>query len=238
MGLILVRYGEVALKGGNRSQFIKRLRYNIRDCLKKHGLDGEVRSVRGRIMVETDDVDAAVEGIRKVFGVVSLSPVAEVASSMESIREEHRHGYDGFERRIENGRIVLYGKVKGFKEGLGGGFRYCTLGPPLFDETGAIRPEVSFNDLAAHVYFTETGEPLSERPSRNSPLIGQAGDTAYYLFFNGVRGGSLLDARTLRRIEEHAGPVVVYADGCTLSAAMLKQHNVTFKQTPYEVTTR
>jgi len=88
MGLILVRYGEVALKGGNRSMFIKRLRYNIRDCLKKHGLGGEVRSVRGRIMVETDDVDAAVEGIRKVFGVVSLSPVAEVPSSMEPIREE------------------------------------------------------------------------------------------------------------------------------------------------------
>ena len=88
MGLILVRYGEVALKGGNRGQFIKRLRHNIRDCLKKHGLDGEVRSTRGRIMVETDDVDAAVEGIRKVFGLVSLSPVAEGPSSMDFIKEE------------------------------------------------------------------------------------------------------------------------------------------------------
>jgi len=88
MGLILLRYGEVALKGGNRGRFIKRLRYNIRDCLKKHGLGGEVRSSRGRIMVETDDVDAAVEGIRKVFGLVSLSPVAEVPSSMDIIKEE------------------------------------------------------------------------------------------------------------------------------------------------------
>ena len=39
-------------------------------------------------MVETDDVDAAVEGIRKVFGLVSLSPVAEVPSSMDFIKEE------------------------------------------------------------------------------------------------------------------------------------------------------
>lgn len=88
MGLILVRYGEVALKGNNRGQFIKRLRRNIRDCLKRHGLGGEVRSSRGRIMVETDDVQAAVEGIRKVFGVVSLSPVVEVPSSMDYIKEE------------------------------------------------------------------------------------------------------------------------------------------------------
>lgn len=88
MGLILVRYGEVGLKGGNRSQFIRRLRHNIRDCLKKHGLRGEVRSSRGRIMVETGDVDAATEGIRKVFGLVSLSPAVEVPSSMDSIREE------------------------------------------------------------------------------------------------------------------------------------------------------
>ena len=172
--------------------------------------------------------------------VTAFKKSTAILEHMDAIREQCQGEYDSFERRVENGKIVLYGKkkIEGFKEGMGGGFRYCTLGPPLFDETGAIRPEVSFNDLAAHVYFTETGEPLSERPSRNSPLIGQAGDTAYYLFFNGVRGGSLLDARTLRRIEEHAGPVVVYADGCTLSAAMLKQHNVTFKQTPYEVTTR
>ena len=157
---------------------------------------------------------------------------------MESIKEEHRDEYDGFERRIENGRVVLYGKIRGFKEGLGGGFRYCTLDSSLFDESGAIRSEVSFGDLAAHIYFTETGEPLPQPPSLDSPLIGQWGDTAYYLFFNGVRGGSQLDARTLRKIEEHSGPVVVYADRCTLSAAMLRQRHITFKQIPYEVTIR
>ena len=88
MGTILLRYGEVALKGANRNQFIKRLRHNIRDCLKKHGLSGEVRSLRGRIVVRTDDVEAAVDGIRKVFGLVSLSPVTEVPSDIDAIKEE------------------------------------------------------------------------------------------------------------------------------------------------------
>jgi adenine-specific DNA-methyltransferase len=172
--------------------------------------------------------------------VTAFKKSAEILKQMDAVREEHGDEYDGFERRIRDGKIVLYGKTKieGFKEGLGGGFRYCTLGPSLFDETGAIRREVGFDDLAAHVYFNETGEPLPQCPSSEPPLIGQAGDTAYYLFFNGVRGDSQLDAHTLYQIEERAGSTVVYADGCTLSADTLKQHRITFKQIPYEVTTR
>ena len=38
-------------------------------------------------------------------------------------------------------------------EGLGGGFRFCELGEPLFDEKGKIRETVSFPELARHVYF-------------------------------------------------------------------------------------
>ena len=60
-------------------------------------------------------------------------------------------------RRVAEG----YTSAKGeHVEGLGGGFRYCELGEPLFDEHGKIRDSVRFTDLARHVYFTETGEPL------------------------------------------------------------------------------
>lgn len=49
---------------------------------------------------------------------------------------------------------------------LGGGFRYCKLGQPLFDEGGNIRDGVRFPELAAHVFFTETGAPIPKRPRR------------------------------------------------------------------------
>ncbi len=63
-------------------------------------------------------------------------------------------------KRVSEG----YTNAKGEKvEGLGGSFRFCELGEPLFDETGKIRESVRFADLARHVYFTETGEPLPER---------------------------------------------------------------------------
>jgi len=67
-------------------------------------------------------------------------------------------------RRVADG----YTNAKGEQvEGLGGGFRFCELGEPLFDEDGKIRETVSFGDLARHVWFTETGEPL---PLTTSPL--------------------------------------------------------------------
>jgi len=118
--------------------------------------------------------------------------------------------------------------------GLGGGFRYCTLGQPLFDEHGQIRPEVTFSDLAHHVYFTETGEPLPGPVDGNSPFLGVAGDTAYYLLFNGGRS-NVLDAQTLAQLPAHPGPKVVYADGCRLSQNQRDWLNITFKQIPYQI---
>lgn len=64
--------------------------------------------------------------------------------------------------------IAGYGETPG----LGGGFRYCTLGEPLFDERGQIAAAVKFADLAHHVFFTETGEPLPKRPDKRTPLLG------------------------------------------------------------------
>ena len=60
-------------------------------------------------------------------------------------------------RRVAQG----YTNAKGEPiAGLGGGFRFCELGEPLFDSGGQIRKTVKFAALARHVYFSETGEPL------------------------------------------------------------------------------
>ncbi len=123
------------------------------------------------------------------------------------------------------------------EEGLGGGFRFATLGPTLFDETGAIQPEVTFDDLAAHIFFSETGQPLPAPPRKGSPFIGQAGEIAYYLFYNGVKGGSVLDAQNLKQVR-HSGQAVVYADSRAVSPETLKMLNIIFKQIPYQVQTR
>ena len=87
MGLILVRYGEIALKGANRGDFVRRLRRNIRDCLKKNGIKAAVYVSGSRVFIETEETDAALEHVRRVFGIVSLSPVRKVSRDMEAMRE-------------------------------------------------------------------------------------------------------------------------------------------------------
>ena len=116
-------------------------------------------------------------------------------------------------RRVAEG----YKNAKGEKvEGLGGGFRYCELGEPLFDESGKIREIVSFSDLARHVYFTETGEPLPRERVTKSPFIGDCRGVGIYLLFNGIlgdksaQGGNVLTRSVLAKLPRFDGQKVIY----------------------------
>ena len=84
--IILVRYGEIGLKGGNRQFFEKALQNNIKRALE--GLSGvSVSRERGRMYVEHSDSPAeALERIQRVFGVVSVSPTRVVLLDMEAIK--------------------------------------------------------------------------------------------------------------------------------------------------------
>jgi len=88
MDTILVRYGEIGLKGRNRNYFVRRLRLNIKDCLKRHELQGDVSVEGQRLYVRTDDVEAALPHLQRVFGIVSLSPALPVALDIDRIAAE------------------------------------------------------------------------------------------------------------------------------------------------------
>lgn len=126
-------------------------------------------------------------------------------------------------------------------EGLGGGFRFCELGEPLFDEEGKIRETVSFADLARHVWFTETGEPLPQENPTDSPLLGDHRGTAIYLIYNGILGdksaggGNVLTRAVLAQLPPFDGPKVIYCAGCLLGHDRLQAERIIVRQTPYEV---
>jgi thiamine biosynthesis protein ThiI len=88
MGLILVRYGEIGLKGRNRHFFIHRLGLNIKDCLRRNALRGEVTAKGQRLYVKTDDADAALPHLQRVFGIVSLSRARATPPEIEAITSE------------------------------------------------------------------------------------------------------------------------------------------------------
>jgi len=70
--VIIVRYGEIAIKRGKRREFERKLAENIEKILKRKGITGKVKVIRGRILVDAPDKAAWI--IAKVPGVVSVSP--------------------------------------------------------------------------------------------------------------------------------------------------------------------
>ncbi len=141
-------------------------------------------------------------------------------------------------RRVAQG----YTNAKGGQvEGLGGGFRFCELGEPLFDEGGKIRETVRFADLARHVYFTETGEPLPREHVTKSPFIGACRGVGIYLLYNGIlsdkstQGGNVLTRAVLAQLPPFEGQKVIYCAGCLLGRDRLQAERIIVRQTPYEI---
>lgn len=126
-------------------------------------------------------------------------------------------------------------------EGLGSGFRFCTLGEPCFDERGRINPEVTFAELARHVFFAATGEPMPAHKKANSPLLGLCNGTAVYLLYNGIlkdkrpQHGNVLTNAVLENLPPHDGPKIIFGTANRLSPARLKSLGIIFKQIPYEI---
>jgi len=87
MDAILCRYGELALKGKNRHMFESRLVHNIKDCLKKNNITADLKKVRGRIFIFTDDKEA-LPALQRVFGLVSISPAVVSASLPKAIEKK------------------------------------------------------------------------------------------------------------------------------------------------------
>ncbi|ADB14957.1 Site-specific DNA-methyltransferase (adenine- specific) [Pirellula staleyi DSM 6068] len=164
------------------------------------------------------------EGSERRFILVEMLPEVAVEITAERIR-----------------RVVA--GVPGVP-GLGGGFRFCKLGAGLFDDSGNIAGEVKFPDLAAHVFFTETGLPIPKRAKADSPLLGVHHGKAVYLLFNGVlgdkrpAGGNVLTHSVAQDLPVHPagkGPRVVYGEACRLGPKSLEQYGITFRQVPFEL---
>ncbi|WP_116963378.1 site-specific DNA-methyltransferase [Fastidiosibacter lacustris] len=121
----------------------------------------------------------------------------------------------------------------------GGGFRFYHLGQPIFDDKGHINPKIKFDHLAAHVWFCETHTPFENKDK--SAFLGIHNDVAYYLLYNGIlgdkrpHGGNVLTNKILETLPKHDGIKVIYGESSRISDKKLKELNITFKQTPYDV---
>lgn len=85
---ILIRYGELFLKGNNKNYFEKVLQNNIEKHLD--GVEHNFVKTSGRYIVEgyqNDDEEMIIDKLTKVFGIHSISPAEMVDSTLSDIEE-------------------------------------------------------------------------------------------------------------------------------------------------------
>lgn len=85
--VIIVRFGELYLKGKNRYVFENALINNIRQVLKNFNV--KVEKILGRVIVSGigQDKDTILSKVSKVFGISSLSIAAKMPTSEQNIQE-------------------------------------------------------------------------------------------------------------------------------------------------------
>ena len=75
--LLMVRYGEIYLKGLNRPYFLRALVARVKEASKPFG--GKVWLHDARVFIsDMDDVDGCIQRVCKVFGVHSVAPAVEI----------------------------------------------------------------------------------------------------------------------------------------------------------------
>lgn len=86
---ILVRYGELTLKGTNRRRFTNVLKENVIQSLRS--LEGtRVKCERDRMFIslfEEANVNEVVNRLTKIFGIKSISPVFKTTQNLEDIKQ-------------------------------------------------------------------------------------------------------------------------------------------------------
>jgi thiamine biosynthesis protein ThiI len=93
---VIVRYGEISLKGRNRSRFEQKLKSDLAWFMEKHGhAFSEITVERGRIYIRDT---AELPDLKMVLGVYSYSPALEIPRDYEMLKKEAESFFPEIER--------------------------------------------------------------------------------------------------------------------------------------------
>lgn len=83
--VILIRFNEIHLKGGNKKYFTKLLYNNIKSALK--GFECKIENIQNRLLVrDYTEEDEIITNLKAVFGVHSISVALELDNDVEIIK--------------------------------------------------------------------------------------------------------------------------------------------------------
>lgn len=142
--VILIKVGEIVLKGLNKRNFESQLIKNIRNRIKKYG-EFEIKISQSTITISSLDEDSNIDDIfpevKKVFGIARLSKAIVTQKSIDSIKET-----------VKNSLGSTLTSVKTFKvESKRADKRFHMTSPQISEEVGGFILE-QFPNLTVDVH--------------------------------------------------------------------------------------
>ena len=154
--MLLLKLGEVVLKGLNRRSFEDRLVTNVRRHLKKHG-SFQVYVRQSTIYVEPQkddcDMEAAFKAARQVFGIVSVARALPCEKNVEAIVETAKTYLAG---EFANARTFKVESRRSDKQFYLNSIQISqTVGGELAEAFPDVRVDVHKPDLTVYVEIRE-----------------------------------------------------------------------------------
>jgi len=165
--------------------------------------------------------------------VLKPKTMEKIGLEVEKLIEKEKPNYDKIEKTFKENLLKVVGikNIESFKEGLGGGFKYCELGEEIFDESGELNTKLSFADIAKHIYFVEFKQPLG-KAEVTAPYVGSFKQKHLYFYEKQFKSMHLT---ALLKAHKNAKEIVVYTRRCSISEDRLKEHGVSIRYIPYDI---
>lgn len=156
--VILVRYGEILLKGLNRPVFEDKLMKNIKRSL--YGLGKiKVKKSQSRIYVEPEvenyDLQGAVDRLTKVFGIVSVSIVSKIETNFDVISKTVLEVVEKIkkEKKVATFKVVTKRGNKHFP--MTSQEINCEIGGIILDNNSDLAVDVNNPDFTVYIEVRE-----------------------------------------------------------------------------------
>ncbi|GEK58147.1 tRNA 4-thiouridine(8) synthase ThiI [Marinococcus halophilus] len=157
---LLIRFGELALKGKNRKEFERQLRENIDHAVK--GFPScEVRRTYGRIAVNLlgEPAEKVIEAVKPVFGISSISYARKADLTEEEIQQTAHQMFSEYEGRKTTFKVEARRSNKDFP--IHSTKLAPSVGSYILHHTEEVEVDVKDPDVTVEIDVREQGAYVS-----------------------------------------------------------------------------
>lgn len=165
--------------------------------------------------------------------ILKPQTMEKISKDVTKILEDEKENYTKLEKTFKENTLKIEGvkDIKSFKEGIGGGFKYCELSHDIFDEFGELNQKLTFEQIAKHIYFVEFKRPI-KKDEITSPFVGSYNHK--YLYFY-EKEFLKRDMQKLIKEKDDYKQIIVYTQKTSISDDELKDNNIIIRYIPYDI---